>query len=163
MLVAISTGVVLTVVAGARRADSTHGRFVAATNAHDVMVFAQPFDLDLEAVAKLPEVADAAPVAYALLNQLEDDEGLGFTPLVSVDGGFYDRIGRPKVLEGRRPDPNRPDEVAITLPLARSRNLGVDSMMTVKTYTPEQVEEVFAGSFSDPAGPDVTFALSASR
>lgn len=160
VLVAISAGVVLTVAAGARRADSAYDRFVAASNAHDVLVFGQPFDVDLDAVARLPEVADSARLGYALLLEPERGEDLGLTPLVSIDGGFFGRIDRPKILEGRRPDPDRADEVAITPPLARSRNLGVGSTMTVKSFSPEQVAEIFSGTVSGAgAGPEVVLQV----
>lgn len=159
LLVAVSTGAVFLTLAGARRTDTAWDRLATRTNAHDAFVIAQQFDIDLGAVAALPEVADSAPVGYVAA--ATDVAGpLGLTPLVSVDGGFLGRIDRPKVIEGRPPDPDQPDEVAITPPVAENYRLGVGSTFTLRGYTPAQFGDVLGGGeLSMPEGPEVTMRV----
>lgn len=159
VLVAVSTGVVLLTLAGARRTDTAWDRLAARTNAHDAFVIAQQFDIDLDAIAALPEVADSAPVAYVAATT--DVAGpLVLTPLVSVDGGFLGRIDRPKVVDGRPPDPDRPDEVGITPPVAEKYGLGVGDTFTLQGFTPEQFVHVLGGgALSSAGGPAITMRI----
>jgi ABC-type lipoprotein release transport system permease subunit len=155
LLVAVSTGVVLFTVAGARRTDTAWDRLAAKTNAHDALVIGQQFDFDLAAVARLPEVSDSAPGAYvAAATNLSAP--MEMTPLVSVDGGFFGRIDRPKIIDGRRPDPDRPEEVGITPPVAAKHNLRVGSTIVLRGLTPSQfVQALSGGEPSSPEGPHV--------
>lgn len=159
VLIALSAGAVLTLAAGARRTDSAYERLAAASNAHDILVIAQAFDLDLDAVARLPEVADSARLAYVLMSVIPG-EPLELTPLVSVDGGFLGRIDRPKVLKGRRPHPERAHEIAITPAVAEQRGLKVGSTLTAQGYAWEQFEEIFGqGTVPPPRGPVMTLEV----
>lgn len=159
LLLAISTGVVLFTVAGARRTSTAWDRLATETNAHDALVIGQQFDLDLDAVARLPEVADWAPLAYVA--GVTDIAGpFELTPLVSGDGGFLGRIDRPKVIEGRRPDPTRSDEIGITPPVAAKYDLQVGSTIKLRGFTTPQLVEVLSGREpSAPEGPEVTLRV----
>ncbi len=56
LLVGLGGGIVLGALAGARRTDSAYGRFLKEVNAFDVALAGE----DLEAVRRLPQVADVA-------------------------------------------------------------------------------------------------------
>lgn len=159
VLVAVAAGVVLFTLAGAQRTDSAWDRLVKKTKAHDAFVIGQQFDFDLDAVARLPEVADVVPVAYVAA-ATDFTEPLELTPLVSVDGGFLGRMDLPKVLEGRRPHADRADEVAITPPVADKHGLRVGSTFVLRPFTQQQFGDVLSGAEAEePAGPHITMRV----
>jgi hypothetical protein len=123
-------GAVLALAAGARRTDSAYGRFLRHQNASDVIVskgvasftFAAPPGppLDPADVARLPgvEEASSAPDFYALI-------GSGVGVIVPPDERSADQINRLKILEGRRPDPTDPAEVAVGFDFAAQYGIHV--------------------------------------
>jgi hypothetical protein len=106
-------GVALVALTGARRTETAYGRFLDATDRFDLLVtngstpelFNRQFDFD--AVARLPEVADAALVAYYFPSgRAPDGEPLAnnsITPFGPADGRFGRDLNRAKVLHGRMP------------------------------------------------------------
>ncbi|MDQ4097832.1 MAG: hypothetical protein M3144_08205, partial [Actinomycetota bacterium] len=157
LLVGVAGGVVLLSIAGARRTAGAYDRFVVRSSGHDAFILGAQFRLELDDVARLPEVADIAPVAYAFTIE-PGGSPQALTPLVAQDEAWFTRIDRPKVLEGRRPDPGQPHEIAITPPLAESRNLRVGSTLTLLTYGHEQIGSLFGGAPA-PTGPVVTLRV----
>jgi hypothetical protein len=155
LLIAVSAGAVLFTLAGARRTSTVWDRLAARTNAHDAFVIGQQFDFDLDAVARLPEVADSVRLAY-VAGSTDVAGPYELTPLVSQDGGFLGRIDRPKVIEGRRPDPDQPHEVGITPPVAEEYDLDVGSTIVLRGFTPEEFFTGLEGAeFREPTGPEV--------
>jgi ABC-type lipoprotein release transport system permease subunit len=154
-LIAISAGVVIFSLAGARRTETAWDRLARGSNAHDAFVIGQQFDFDLDAVRRLPEVVQAAPVVY-VGGATDVSDPFALTPLAGVDGTFLGSMDRPKVIEGRRPNPDAVDEIAITPPVARNYGLSVGSTLLLRGYTPEQLQEVLTtGEAVQPAGPEV--------
>lgn len=54
-------------LAGARRTDSAYGRFLERANAFDVAVVGTAFPIDMDAVRRLPQVADSAGLLFLLM------------------------------------------------------------------------------------------------
>ena len=113
LLVGVTGGVVMAASAGARRTHTAYARFVTAQRAWDVAVANdQSFGVDprqLAAIEGLPEVRESVRgiVGYA-------DLGVGVPFFAPVDGRLGTTINRFKLLDGRRPDPAREDEVLIS-------------------------------------------------
>ena len=154
LVIAVAGGVVLAATAGARRTDTAWERLEESTNASDAFVFGPQFQLDVDAIAALPEVSEVALGAY-VAGDYEGYEALGFSPLVSVDGVWLGRVDRPKVLDGRRPRDDEPHEVAITPPITESTGLGVGDTLTLRAFAPDQIEVIFSGEVPEPAGPTI--------
>jgi len=133
LLTAIAGGAVLTAAAGAIRTDTAYPRFLAASNAPDVLV--SPADdgtLGYDAaLGALPGAAADAPVA-------------GINAAVVLDGGRPDnavnvvtaldgRLGRtvliPRLLAGRLPGPDAPGEVAVDENAVSQLHLHVGSVV----------------------------------
>ncbi|MGH9110703.1 MAG: FtsX-like permease family protein [Acidimicrobiales bacterium] len=143
LLVGLAAGAVMALAAGARRTDSAYARFLDAHNAYDVMVIdvAQPgfpgvggFD----EIAALPSVEDSA----------EGDGGVvplgpsGILAIASEDGRIGSEINTFKILEGRRADPARVDEVVVSFTVAEEFGLDVGS--TIPFLPPDDVEAAVA-------------------
>ncbi|GAA2568782.1 ABC transporter permease [Pseudonocardia hydrocarbonoxydans] len=146
LLVAVSAGVVLTAVAGARRGASALDRLLAVTAPATLAVLPNQPGFDWDAVRALPGVEAVAE--FAVTSFRVDD----ITPEDYPDGFPMDReamsaVERPVVLEGRLPDPDRADEVAVTPAFTRSYGVGVGDTVDLRLYAPEQ--------FAAPAPPDV--------
>ena len=133
LLVGLAGGVVLTAAAGARRTDSAYPRFLTVSKASDVLVSpagngAGGYD---KALARLPGAAAVAPVVG--LQALPPGPGGkldgGAVVMAPLDG----RVGRtleiPKMLAGRQPRPNRPDEVMINEIGAQALHVRVGSRL----------------------------------
>ena len=106
LLVALTTGVVLTAVAGARRGDTAVDRLAARTLPATVAALPNERGFDWEAVEALPNVAAIArfPVSQYYLEGLPPEAGnFAYGDRAMID------IERPVVLEGRLADPSRDD------------------------------------------------------
>lgn len=146
LLVAIVGAAVMALVAGARRTDSAHARFLATHAASDLVIgdgaafgFGRPADLD--AIAHLPQVRDAAFMSYVLSGG-QTPSGRTIRPgeiatITSPDGPLGRTIDRWKLLEGRRANPDRIDEGVAGFELARELDLGVGDTLHLRFVTQE--------------------------
>ena len=115
LLVTLADGVVLAAVAGARRTDTTVARLQHDITQADVMVLPNQPGFDWDRVRALPSVqtlgmfvlSDGGPQA----DHLNMDEISGFPAGDLVQNVAIDR---PKLISGRLPDPNNPDEIIAT-------------------------------------------------
>jgi ABC-type lipoprotein release transport system permease subunit len=139
LLVGLAAGAVMALAAGARRTDTAYARFLDAHNAYDVMVvdFAQPgfpgvggFD----EIRALPSVEDSAEGEVGLLPL----GPTGVTGIASEDGRIGTEINTFKILEGRRADPERVDEVVVSFTVAEE--LGLDVGSTIPFLPPDDIE-----------------------
>jgi MacB-like periplasmic core domain/FtsX-like permease family len=141
MLVGLASGAVMALAAGARRTDTAYDRFLDAHNAYDVMVldYDQPDFRGVggfDEVAALPSVEDSAEGDLDLIPLGPS----GVTGIASADGRIGSEINRFKILEGRRADPDRPDEVVASFTAAQHHDLEVGS--TIQILSPDDVERI---------------------
>ena len=131
LLLGLAGGAVLAAAAGFRRTDTAYPRFLRGTAAANVLVSpAGPgvggFDL---AVSSLPGVREIAPIVGLNVLPLtaagKPDEAAEL--LAPLDGRFGHRLERPKLLAGRQPAPNRPDEIMVDQIAASQLRLHVGS------------------------------------
>jgi hypothetical protein len=127
LVIGLAGGMVIAAAAGARRQDSTFPKFRDATNtAQTGVVNSGAFfgfaDVDFARAEKLPQVVDSAPWS-AFVGFARSSRGVEITPLADQNpvvffaspDDRYDRvINRMVALEGRLPDPDSIDEVAIS-------------------------------------------------
>ncbi|MEX1008513.1 MAG: FtsX-like permease family protein [Acidimicrobiia bacterium] len=121
LLVGIAGGAVLAALAGSRRTESAYGRLLDATSAADVMVGTQGFgSVSAARVAELPQVARAGRVvAFGLAPRPKHasrpgpDDFAGVFGMASADGVAGYEIDRFRLLEGRLPRRDRPNEVLV--------------------------------------------------
>ena len=126
-IVAVASGAVTAAAAGARRTETSYTRFLAAQRASDLTVYSSPDfgEIDLGRVARLPHVVTAGRI-IAIGNT---DADLNAFASPDRSGRVLDR---PKLLAGRMPHPDRPDEAAISFTLARTRQLRVGSTLRLE-------------------------------
>ena len=130
VLVAVAGGAVITALAGARRTDSAYPRMRAATNASDVTVIEQGFGfVPADEVAELPQVARAGGVAgFGLAdrpaNGVPTDFSAEFSG-ASIDGTWVYELDGALVFDGRLPDPERVDEIAVNEAFLQNSGLAV--------------------------------------
>jgi ABC-type lipoprotein release transport system permease subunit len=122
LLVGLFGGVVTAAAAGARRTDDAYIRFVQANHGasylvEDFVPNSEAAVLAPAAVAALPSVAEAD--SFRVFGPVSD---IGFNLVASPDGrAFGTGLNRPKLIQGRLPDPARTDEAVadFTLPHVR--------------------------------------------
>ena len=130
LLLGLFGGAVIATVAGARRTESAHRRFLAASNAFDVLiadfsVFAPVFwTPDFDALEGLPYVVDSARVKYFIGDG--DRELFG-----SADPRWGTEFNRARILEGRRPAAI--DEVMVPFASSSLADVRVGQTVTVMT------------------------------
>lgn len=156
VLASLAGAAVMASLAGARRTDSAFDRFLEWSNASDATVFTGAAPLDVDAVRALPEVASAVEARFVWM---VGANGVSDLDPVYSDEEAVSLVDRPKVLEGRRPDPDRADEAAISPAGARLTGLGVGDTVTLTALAPEQLEEAFSGGNPEPSGPTVRFTI----
>jgi len=169
LLVGVVGGAVLTTVAGARRSSSAYERFREETLASDLdVVFDGPPSMDLEAAAQeiraLPQVAALGRLDFPFVVPA----GSGFYPYLdflaamSAVDSYDTDVDQPRVLDGRAPDPQDPEQIAIIETYADESGLRVGDRAEFESFAPEQLEPLFTtGDAGPPAGPRFTFVVTA--
>jgi hypothetical protein len=168
LLVGLAGGVVMAAVAGARRSDAALPRFLAASRTTDATIWftgprgGQPSRTDvareLDAVAALPRVRSAQRVVSLIMSGSDPlgptlpSRQLGWVGLDAVGAEVF---GRPMVVAGRLPRPDRADEAAVDEEFAWRQNLRVGAAFRVGTYTRAQFGPAGEGAPIQPKGPAV--------
>ena len=130
-LAAVFAGGITAVAAGASRTDTAYQRLLVSTRAPDMAVFT--FDaakgfatLPADSLKSMPHVAEVGRVVSYPVLQPSD---------VSIIAPTDDTIGKRfwtrKLIDGRLPDPARPEEVSISFLVAQSHNIGVGDELHV--------------------------------
>jgi hypothetical protein len=154
-VIGLSAGLVLALVAGARRSDTAIERFVDGANAHEDLVisgipgvfdFAAP---DLDEVAALPGVTDSErAIVLAGAGRTEDDvlvDSSTVNFLADPSGRIGHELDRFKVLHGRLADPDDAHEVVVAFRAAEAFDLEVGSTIDVHLLDGEELGPIFGG------------------
>lgn len=156
LLAGCSTGVVVAALAGAARTDGAYDDFLERTEAFDVVIQGSNNVRDFSAIARLPQVQESALASYVPFGDVADPAGQvdALDPLAPHDGGLFESFHRPRLLEGRRPSPSDPEEIAITPTVAREQDLSPGDVLNVRAFAPDQLDVIFQGEAVEPAGPE---------
>jgi hypothetical protein len=167
VLVGLAGGMVMVLVAGARRASTAYDRFREESLASDLDIRRDgpPSELAetaIETIGRLPQVEAMAQTAFPFI--VPAGSGLypylDFLAVAGVDGEFGTTIDRPRLLEGRLPAPEALDEVAVLDIYARESGVRVGDRIAFDSYAPAQLEPLFTGgNAGPPAGPHVELAV----
>ena len=151
LLVAVTTTVVLTAVAGSRRGASALDRLLEQTKPATIAVLPNETGFDWEAVEAMDgvEAVGQFPVSSYVVDGLP--EGPANFP---YDGAVMHTIETPVVLEGRLADPARDDEVVVSQAFEANAGKGVGDAVTIRLYSPEQMDTVDTegAELTDPEG-----------
>ncbi|MEO6572140.1 MAG: hypothetical protein ABIO83_11410, partial [Ilumatobacteraceae bacterium] len=152
LILGLIGGLTLFAFAGARRTQSAYPRFLRSTNPSTLAVVVGGLSLDggvdegydaMRQIALLPQVVTArAYVAFYVAPWVDGQPDLSqdFEVLASVDGRFFDQdVFTP--LAGRRPDPTRPDEIAVNEEAARRYGYHVGQQIDLGTVSPADLED----------------------
>ena len=144
LLVALTTGVVLTAVAGSRRGADALDRLLEKTKPATIAVLPNKPGFDWDAVKAIDGVESVGlfPVASYLIDGLPPEGPANFP----YDAEVMDSIERPVVLDGRLADPTRDDEVVISHAFEGTYGLGVGDTVTLRLYSPEQIDAEMEGA-----------------
>ncbi len=154
LLIAISSGTVLTALAGARRGASALSRLQHRTLAATAAVYANDPHFDWNTIKSMPEVAALGTfvVTYGTALEHLPDGTLAFPP---ADRAETRTIERSVVLAGRRYDPSRIDEAVVTPYFASRYHKGVGTTVVLRLPTPRQVATGESTSRELLAGPRI--------
>jgi hypothetical protein len=163
LIAGIAAGVAIAAVAGARRTDTAWERLRDATNAADAIVFTSqagiydPAELGYDTFESLPYVTSAG--AFGLFSGVSDDVGQ-FGGFVPTGGEWLDTLDTPRIIEGRLPRRDAPDEVVLSRPraggAAAEAGIGLGSEIHAHLFTAAQQVE---GRFEQPEGPELTLRV----
>jgi len=160
LLVALAAGTVLTAVAGARRGQTAYDRLWSRTLPATVGVLANQPGFDWSKVEALPEVTAvglfvvySGAAVYPGSQTSSGEADLGFPP---ANAALTSTVERPVVLQGRRADPARVDEVMATPHYMSTHHLLVGDRLTVHLSSPAQAAAGFDASSGEPLGPRLT-------
>ena len=174
LMVAVASGSVAGLVAGARRTADVFPAFVRhSTSTGDVTVFAQmdpevPFEADDQADLKalLQDLPEVERVTRATLLIVEGTDRAGdrqrLLGNIELDPGDRRMVfGRPLVVEGAWPSDDDPDEVAIDEELAARAELEVGDTYRVAPYTIDQFGPAGEGADVRPEGTAIDLQVAA--
>ncbi|CAN5182517.1 hypothetical protein BH18ACT4_BH18ACT4_08180 [soil metagenome] len=161
LLAAVAGAVLLTGVAGARRTESAYRRMLEHADAGHLLLYAP--SITPEQLDAVPEVVDFGRASYVFARfPTLEDQGRQVVPFVALDDHAFRTTDRPRVLQGRMPEPDRAEEVAISEGMAERYGLSVGSSLTIGVFSLDQYERV-VGTPDDPepAGPSVDLEVTA--
>lgn len=161
LLVAVAGAVLLTGLAGARRTESAYRRMLEDADAGHLLLYAPTVEPD--ELAALPEVEVFGRISYVFSRfPTLADKGRQVVPFVALDDHQFRTIDRHRVMEGRLPEPDRDEEVAVSEGMVERYGLSVGSTVPVRVFTIDQYESVL-GTPDDPepAGPTVDLKVTA--
>lgn len=161
MLIAVSVGVSIGGLAGARRTSGVLDRFRAASVAADVSI-GLPEDAtadQLERFAGLPGIVDTGQLMILLVRPAGSglQPGGEFIAIGPAEDRALRSIDRPLLVRGSRPHPDRADEVVVDEGFARENHLGPGDRFEIESMAPAQVALMTSGQDpGPPAGPRIT-------
>ncbi|HKY13721.1 MAG TPA: FtsX-like permease family protein [Microthrixaceae bacterium] len=144
-------GGLLVAVTVARRTSTAFDRLVEATRLEDVRVFSFFGRADAEAVTELPQVEESW-IGTAIVSRLRGDQ-LQYVSMLAGPERPAD-LYRPRLLEGRRADPDAFDEVVADAALVEHAGLEVGDVITLDLLTYDDFL-AFDEGFGEPHGPTV--------
>ncbi|MDT4894684.1 MAG: putative transport system permease protein, partial [Pseudonocardiales bacterium] len=144
LLVALSSAVVMTSLAAARRGASTLERLHDRTLPATVGVLANHPGFDWGPIEALPDVAalNRFVVDYLISIDGVSGDALGFPP---ADAALGRTIEKPVVFAGRLFDPNRADEAVVTRKFVTHYHKGVGDTVLLRLPTAKQLDDSFTG------------------
>jgi hypothetical protein len=145
LLIAISSAVVMTSLAAARRGASALTRLQSRTLPSTVDVLANTPGFDWSKVQALPEVAAMTKfvVDYTIILEGVDGAGIGFPP---ADSNLLNTIEKPVIYAGRNLNPARDDEVVVTRKFVSHYHRGVGDTVTIQLPTAAELTESVVGT-----------------
>jgi ABC-type lipoprotein release transport system permease subunit len=154
LLFAFASGTVMTALAGARRGGSALDRLLADTLPATVVALPNEPGFDWDAVRSLPEVAPLSGFTDYRIDEIPPGDEVS-TWFPSTDTEILKTIERPVVLEGRMLDPTRVDELVVTPRFLTHYGMQVGDRLTLRLFTPEQIDATLAGEVGPPEGPAI--------
>ena len=132
-VVALATGAVLALVAGARRAGSAVDNYLDATGTAEVVMFTEsdPAPDLLASLADDPRIERIERSVTAPIAPSPAQPGENAYMFVGLDGPLAG-VGRPPLLSGRYPAPGAPDEVVVNERLAATHDLRVGQQVSLR-------------------------------
>jgi ABC-type lipoprotein release transport system permease subunit len=158
LLVAFAGAVVLSLLAGARRTDTSLDRFEAESRSASVEITAG--NATREQIAEFertPGVAAVAEVSqFPLITKDQFNAVAG-----QVDDRFGTVVDRARVIEGRLADQSKADELTIGETLAAKMHVGVGDVLHFDSYSPDDIATIRLNNAAPPPphGPRVTFRV----
>src|SRR4051794_40588075 len=138
LLAGLSIGLACASIAGARRTDAAVPRFAAISHLPDAVVLANDpaFDEAVQAkVAALPEVSAFYPFMVPFLVEIDGPASVLAPLLPSAPATL--QAGVSPYVEGRPPDPTKPDEMAINEQARDALDLHVGSVLHFRQEPPD--------------------------
>jgi ABC-type lipoprotein release transport system permease subunit len=159
LLVAFIGAVVVALLGGARRTETSLARFEARSRSATLEIdVGETTPEQLATLRRVPGV-----VAVGELYQLTlVGSGRLFLPVAGqVDSKFGDVVDRARVIEGRAADQTRVDEVTIGESLAAELGLSVGDALHFQSYSPADIEAARVDNANPPAphGPEVSLQV----
>lgn len=154
LLIGLSGAVVLTALAGARRTDTAFARFLDSAHTADVRLqysSTEPVDEQvLDALRSHPDIEVAQQIYFTLV--VAEGSEYDLSVFAGPDPGLFTNVDRPRLLEGRLPDPAAADEVLVNRFTAEKLGLDVGDTLQLASFSPAQLE---GDEYEEPAGPTI--------
>ncbi len=156
VLAGVTAGIVVGSAQLARRTATARERLEQAAAAPDAMLQVVAGPEVVPEILGLPEVEEAVVTATGIAALGGNDKQ--FLGLLALPANRPRDLFRPIVLDGRLPDPSRPDEMVVSEDLATVRGLRVGTVVPLAFLTAREFGEFDIG-FGEPDGPKVDMKI----
>ena len=160
LLIGVSLAVALTAVAGARRTATAFDRFIERSRTADIQLqYSVEADVDDDVLVGLrdhPDIELAEPV-YLTVAFVEGSD-LDVAIFAGPSSALFQAVDRPRIVEGRAPDPDAEHEVIITRFAQRSFDVEVGELVPFGTFSAEEFDGEDVGE-TGPSGPTLDLRI----
>ena len=143
LLVGFSGAVVLALVAGARRTESSLARFESASRSADVEFDAGDVTpAQVDELRRVPGVAAVAQLQQLTLISRNGPFQNQFLPTAAqIDRRFGTQVDRARIIEGRAVHLDAVNEITISESLASALHVGVGDDLSFASFSPSDIEQ----------------------
>jgi ABC-type lipoprotein release transport system permease subunit len=156
VLAGVTAGIVLGSAQLARRTSTAHARLEQAAAAPDAVLQVVAGPEIVPQLLELPEVEAALVAATGIATVGGNDKQ--FIGVFALPEDRPPDLFRPIVVDGRLPDPSRPDEMVVSEELAKVRDVDVGTVVPLAFLTTEEFGQFDTG-FGEPDGPTVDMKI----
>jgi ABC-type lipoprotein release transport system permease subunit len=164
LLIGLVGAIVMATVAGARRSDSSLARFNAYSRSSNLQLnVGRVTDAQIEAFRRTPGVGTVGVLQAAAVQLRTQNPVLqNLATAVELDRTIGTAVDRPRVVAGRRANPDAVDEVNVGESLAAVMHVGVGDHLDLDSFTPAQIAAFERGdpnASPTPEGPPIRLRI----
>jgi hypothetical protein len=157
VIVALVGAVSMAAIAGARRSSTALDRYLAVTESRDgqAFAFAPGQDVGDQLTEAMRDLEGVAQVGSLRMYATDANFDVDFTLLAPVDDVAFQQMDRPRLVQGRAPHPDAPDEIIVSEAAVDQMGVETGDVIETRTFGARDCEALGGREFLGFNGPEL--------